>query len=117
MNVPAGLVEATRESFWDLVSTGTVLVDLWGPECRPCLALMPHVEELAARCAGEISVVKLEAPKARRLCIELGVMSLPAFILFHQGEELARLCDQALTPQRLLQWVEDKRKEVCTDQC
>ena len=39
-----GVVEATRETFRSLVSEGTVLVDVWGPDCRPCLALMPHVE-------------------------------------------------------------------------
>ena len=40
-------MEATRESFDELVESGTTLVDVWGPDCRPCLALMPHVEKVA----------------------------------------------------------------------
>lgn len=117
MSTPGGLVEATRENFRDLVSTGTVLVDVWGPQCRPCLALMPRVEELASRYAGRLRVVKLEAPKARRLCMELGVMSLPSFILFHDGDEVARICEPTLTPERLLRWVEENTGEGSSAQC
>src|SRR5579862_6567646 len=92
------VVEATRESFRDLVASGTVLVDVWGPDCQPCLALNPHVQALAERLANQMQVVKLEAPKARRLCMELSIMGMPAFLLFRDGEEVARLSDPALTP-------------------
>jgi thioredoxin-like negative regulator of GroEL len=106
------IVEATRENFRDLVAQGTVLVDVWGPDCRPCLALFPHVETLAQKHAGEIRVIKLEAPKARRLCMELSIMGMPAFLLFRDGEEVARLSDPALTPLRLNQWVDEQREGV-----
>jgi thioredoxin-like negative regulator of GroEL len=106
------IVEATRENFRELVASGTVLVDVWGPECRPCLALNPHVETLAQKYAGEIQVIKLEAPKARRLCMELSIMGMPAFLLFRDGEEVARLSDAALTPLRLNQWVDEQRGGV-----
>ncbi|MGH9078301.1 MAG: thioredoxin family protein [Acidimicrobiales bacterium] len=102
------IVEATRDDFRDQVAAGTVLVDVWGPECRPCLALMPHVEALADRRAGDVKVVKLEGPKARRLCMELGIMGMPAFLLFRDGEEVARLSDPALPPWRLNQWLDDQ---------
>ena len=70
--------EATRDDFFDLVADGLVLVDVWGPACQPCLALAPYVEALAAR-RDDLRVVKLEAPKARRICMELKLMGLPAF--------------------------------------
>jgi len=38
------MIEATVETFDDLVREGEVLVDIWGPQCQPCLALMPAVE-------------------------------------------------------------------------
>jgi thioredoxin-like negative regulator of GroEL len=106
------IVEATRETFKDLVAEGTVLVDVWGPDCRPCLALLPHVEALAEKYAGEVSVIKLEAPKARRLCMELSIMGMPAFLLFRDGTEVARLSDPALTPLRLNQWMDEQREGV-----
>ncbi len=102
----AAVVEATREDFRDLVADGTVLVDVWGPSCAVCLALMPHVEELAAE-RDDLRVVKLEAPKARRLCIELRLMGLPAFLLFRDGEEVARLAESDLDPERLRAWLDE----------
>ncbi|MGQ0742820.1 MAG: thioredoxin family protein [Acidimicrobiales bacterium] len=99
------MVEATKEDFRDLVATGTVLVDIWGPQCQPCLALGPTVEALAEANA-EISVIKLEAPKARRLCMELKVMGLPAFLMFVDGAEVARVADPALSASKLTAWVE-----------
>jgi thioredoxin 1 len=112
MSDTSTIVEATRENFRELVATGTVLVDVWGPDCRPCLALNPHLETLAEKYAGEIQVVKLEAPKARRLCMELSIMGMPAFLLFRHGQEVARLSDPALTPLRLNQWVDEQREGV-----
>ncbi|MGH9183782.1 MAG: thioredoxin family protein [Acidimicrobiales bacterium] len=99
-------MDATKETFRDLVSGGLVLVDVWGPECRPCFTLMPHVERQAAE-RPELGVVKLEAPKARRLCMELGVLGLPAFILFHDGEEVGRLSGQDITPSALQAWLDE----------
>jgi thioredoxin 1 len=102
----AAPVEATKEDFRDLVADGVVLVDVWGPSCAPCLALMPHVEALAEGRTG-LRVVKVEAPKARRLCLELKVMGLPAFLLFRDGEEVARLTEPDLGPARLDAWLDD----------
>ena len=105
------VTEATKETFRDLVAEGQVLVDVWGPDCQPCLALMPHVEKLAADSAGALRVVKLEAPKARRLCMELRVMGLPAFLLFRDGTEVARINGPQVSAERLSQWLEDNQEK------
>ena len=109
------LTEATRENFDELVESGTTLVDVWGPDCRPCLALMPHVEKLA-EARDDLQVVKLEAPKARRVCIKLGVHALPTFLLLQDGEEVSRLSASTISPTQLNDWldksVEEMREEV-----
>ena len=102
----AAVVEATKDDFRDLVAAGDVLVDVWGPSCAPCLALMPHVEALAEARAG-LRVVKVEAPKARRLCMELRVMGLPSFLLFRDGQEIGRLSEPDLGPARLERWLDE----------
>jgi len=94
------VVNATRESFRQLVARGIALVDVWGPQCRPCLALMPHVAQLAEE-HHELQVVKLEAPKARRLCIELRVHGLPTFLLMRDGQEVGRLQPGAIITCRV----------------
>jgi thioredoxin-like negative regulator of GroEL len=98
-------MEATRENFDELVESGTTLVDVWGPDCRPCLALMPHVEKVAA-AREDLRVVKLEAPKARRVCIRLGVHGLPTFLLLRDGEEFARLSASTIAPAQLDDWLD-----------
>jgi thioredoxin-like negative regulator of GroEL len=111
--VADALAEATKDNFRDLVSEGAVLVDVWGPQCGPCLALMPDVERLAGS-RTDLKVVKLDSSKARRLCIELRVMGLPAFLLFQDGREVARLAAPDLSVSRLTQWLDETlaRKEV-----
>ena len=44
--------------------------------------------------------MKLEAPKARRVCIRLGVHGLPTFLLMRDGEEFARLSASVDQPRR-----------------
>jgi len=105
------VVEATKESFRDLVADGQVLVDVWGPDCQPCLRLMPHVEKLATDSGGTLRVVKLEAPKARRLCMELKVMGLPAFLLFRDGQEVARINGPQVSEDALTSWLKDNQQE------
>jgi thiol-disulfide isomerase/thioredoxin len=99
------VAEATRDNFSELIADGTVLVDVWGPECVPCVALTPHVERLAEE-RPDLKVAKLEAPKNRRLCIDMKVMGMPAFLLFRDGAEVARLSDPDLTPDALIAWLD-----------
>ncbi|MGI8730891.1 MAG: thioredoxin family protein [Solirubrobacteraceae bacterium] len=105
------LSEATRENFDELVSSGTVLVDVWGPDCRPCLALMPHVEKLA-EAHDDLTVVKLEAPNARRVCIRLQVHALPTFLLMNEGQEVARLSASKISPKELNTWLDKSLGEM-----
>lgn len=77
-------------------SSKPVLVDFWGPSCAPCLALLPHVEELVATYDGELTLAKVDASKNRRLCLNLKVMGLPTFLIYKDGQEVERLGGQEL---------------------
>ena len=109
--MPGTLPEVTKENFREVVSEGTTLVDMWGPDCTTCLALMPDVERIAEEKQG-VKVVTLEAPKARRLCMELKVMGLPAFLLFREGEEVSRLAGPTVSAPALEQWLDENLEEV-----
>lgn len=52
---------------------------------------MPQVEALGTAYAGKVKLAKVEAPKNRRLCLQLRVMSLPTYLLFKDGKEVDRL--------------------------
>ena len=83
--------EATVETFPDLVAGGHVLVDFWGPNCAPCVALMPAIEELETRFGGKLRLVKVNAPENRQICRDLKVFGLPTYVLFREGAEMERL--------------------------
>lgn len=83
--------DATAETFTSLVAKGNVLVDVWGPRCAPCLALMPAVEALEERYEGRLRLVKLNAPENRQICRDLRVIGLPSYLLFRNGQEFERL--------------------------
>ena len=93
------MIKIDKDNFEEEVinAGGTVILDFWGPSCRPCLALMPKVEELAAAYEGRIKFGEVNCAENRRLCISLKVMSLPTFLVFTDGKETGRITGQALT--------------------
>lgn len=99
-------VELTREDFWDVVADGLVLVDVWSQACQPCVALAPHLERLCEE-RPDLTLAKLEAPTARRLCMELKVMGLPTLLLYRDGEEVARITDPDLGPDEVRGWLHE----------
>ena len=78
-----------------------VVVDFWGPQCKPCLALTPHVEKLAEKYDGKLKVVKVDASKNRRLCISLRVLGLPTFLFYKGGAEVNRLTGNSLSIEEI----------------
>lgn len=105
MGAEAGaVVDATKDTFDDLISSGLVLVDVWAESCRPCVALAPHMHTVAER-HPDLAVVKLDAAKARRKCMSLQVRGLPTLLLYQDGEEVARLTDTGLVAERLDEWL------------
>jgi len=80
-----------------LGSTLPVIVDFWGPQCAPCLALMPEVEKLAGEYEGQIKIGKLNSAENRRFCMSLKVMGLPTFMFYQKGECRERLSGDEVT--------------------
>jgi thioredoxin 1 len=93
------MAAATAENYdAEVLQSGLpVVVDVWGPRCSPCLALMPQVATLADEYEGRVRFVKLNIMENRRLAIELEVMGVPTILFYAKGgEEKGRLTgDQA----------------------
>lgn len=98
------VVEATKETFSELTGSGLALIDVWADSCRPCVALAPHMANIADT-NPDLTVVKLDASKARRLCMSLQVRGLPTILLFRDGEEVARISEPNLTAEQVDAWL------------
>ena len=78
------------------------MVDFWGPQCRPCLALMPAVDRLEKEYAGKIKVAKVNATENRMLCAKLRVLGLPTYLFYKDGTEINRLNGEHITESDLV---------------
>jgi thioredoxin-like negative regulator of GroEL len=107
------VLDATKETFEELIESGLVLVDVWADSCRPCVTLAPHMASIAATIP-DLTVVKLDASKERRLCMSLQVRGLPTILLFHNGQELARISDPSLTADQVDAWLAEALAQLPT---
>jgi len=97
------MIEATVETFSGLSAEGEVLVDIWGPQCQPCLALMPAVEALEATYGDRVRFLKVNAPDNRKVCRDLRVAGLPAYLTMRDGVEVERLTSNGTTSDQIEQ--------------
>jgi Thioredoxin domain-containing protein len=91
--------ELDKENFdAEVIQSGHPMVlDFWGPQCGPCLALMPEVEKLAAKYDGRVTFCKVNVSGNRRLCIALKVMSVPTILFYKKGECVSRLTGEEVS--------------------
>jgi len=72
-------------------STIQVLVDFWGPSCRPCKALAPIIEELAQEIEVKLKIGKLNIEENIQIPGQFGVMSVPTLAFFKDGKVVKTL--------------------------
>lgn len=79
---------ATDDGFAEtvLASDVPVLVDFWAEWCGPCRAVAPHVESVATQYEGRAKVVKVDVDNSPGTAAKYGVRSIPALLLFKNGE-------------------------------
>jgi thioredoxin 1 len=67
-----------------------VVVDFWAAWCPPCRQMKPIVAALAEE-DPEILFLTLDADVNHQTVVGHGVLSMPSFLVFRDGVEVARL--------------------------
>lgn len=85
-------MKITSENFEKEVlnSEVPVLVDFFATWCGPCKMMSPVVEELAKEMEGKAKVYKVDTDEEQNLAIKYGIMSIPTFIVFKNGEPVGK---------------------------
>lgn len=85
-------MKITTENFEKEVlnSDVPVLVDFFATWCGPCKMMSPIVEELAKEMEGKAKVYKVDTDEEQDLAIKYGIMSIPTFIVFKNGEPVGK---------------------------
>jgi thioredoxin 1 len=68
-----------------LLSELPVLVEFSAEWCGPCKTIAPELRALAEELQGKAKVVTIDVDRSPVIARELGVQSVPTFVVFHQG--------------------------------
>jgi thioredoxin 1 len=70
-----------------LAAAGRTIVDFWAPWCKPCDAIAPVLEAIAAEHG--LGLVRLNIDEHVGVPSRYGVLSLPTVILFEDGKPVS----------------------------
>jgi thioredoxin 1/putative thioredoxin len=66
-----------------------VLVEFGAKWCAPCKTVAPELEALSRELDGKATIVTVDIDESPFLAREMGVKSVPTFVVFHQGRPIA----------------------------
>ncbi len=84
-----------------------VVVDCWATWCMPCKMIEPAIEELAQEHQGEIVYGKLNIDQNRQTAQKYRIMSIPALLVFKNGQQIDTIIGAMPKPQ-LQQKIQEK---------
>lgn len=67
-----------------------VLVDFMASWCPPCKLMAPVIDQLKTEYGDKCFIEKLDIDAEREIAVNYSVNSIPTFIFFKEGKEVAR---------------------------
>lgn len=82
------VIKLTSENFDSevLKNEGTFLVDVYADWCGPCKVMSPLIDGLAEENLPNVKVGKLNIDEAEEIATRYGIMSIPTFLIFKNGQ-------------------------------
>lgn len=76
-----------------------VLLEFGAAWCGPCKMIAPELEALSVELQGKVKVVKVDIDKSPTLAQQMGVQSVPTFVVFAQGRPVTGKVGALRKPQ------------------
>jgi thioredoxin-like negative regulator of GroEL len=88
----ANMIETTLDGALSAIAdTSTpVVLDIHAEWCGYCIRTRPHLEQISADRVGTLRIIGIDADEYPDVFTKFKVKTLPAIILFKDGEEIAR---------------------------
>ncbi|HWA71285.1 MAG TPA: thioredoxin [Polyangiaceae bacterium] len=68
-----------------MMSELPVLVEFSAEWCGPCKVVAPELEALSKELQGKCKIVTIDIDRSPMIARQLGVQSVPTFVVFHEG--------------------------------
>jgi len=84
-------IETYTDQNWEkevVASDRPVLVDFWAEWCKPCLAMVPDLEALAAAYKGRLRVGKVNVEENNDVAFKYNVTGMPTLLVLKGGKVL-----------------------------
>ena len=78
------------------------LVDFTASWCPPCRAVAPILDQIDAE-RDDLKIVKVDVDEQQEIAARYGILSMPTFLLFRHGQEVARVVGAAPKSRLLAQ--------------
>ncbi|AFU57370.1 putative thioredoxin [Candidatus Nitrososphaera gargensis Ga9.2] len=79
--------DTNPQNFDGIINSNTVTVaDFWAEWCGPCKQTEPMFRRVADKYSEKAAFVRVNADENQELVQKHGVMSLPAFLVFKNGQ-------------------------------
>lgn len=80
----------TDDSYIVETGRGLVVVDFWAKWCAPCKMQATVIEKLAPKMDG-VQFCKINSDENPQISTTLGILTLPALIIYKDGELVQRI--------------------------
>jgi thioredoxin 1/putative thioredoxin len=68
-----------------MMSEVPVLIEFSAEWCGPCKVIAPELEALSRELEGKAKIVKIDIDKSPLIARQMGVQSVPTFVVFNEG--------------------------------
>jgi thioredoxin 1 len=109
----SNLQAVTDETFENevLKADKPVLVDFWAPWCGPCRMVHPVLEEVSSERGEAMKIVSINVDENVQYAAALGVMSIPALMIFNEGTLVDKKIG-AYPKRQIVEWIDDSLTAV-----